>query len=189
MRADARAHREAILAAALELFLSSGINVSLRTIARKAGVGIATLLRHFPERIDLISAIQHQSMEQLSALIATAIARWNEDSEAVWNQLIHELVTFGMNGRLGVLFAEVHENSDFAATPEFITARTQIITEAKPLVALAAEAGYLPLNLDVVQFFMGLMVVSRPLGPGVNKLAPDFDQWIVATYLAGLRTQ
>ena len=58
MRADARRNRELLLAAALEAFTERGADdTSLEEIARRAGVGIGTLYRHFPGRTALLEAV------------------------------------------------------------------------------------------------------------------------------------
>jgi AcrR family transcriptional regulator len=56
LRADATRNREAVLAAAREVFAESGLDAPLEEIARRAGVGIATLYRRFPSREQLIAA-------------------------------------------------------------------------------------------------------------------------------------
>jgi len=53
-RADARRNEQTLLAAAAALFVASGVDVPVRDIAAKAGVGIGTIYRHFPTRADLI---------------------------------------------------------------------------------------------------------------------------------------
>ncbi|TCN39130.1 TetR family transcriptional regulator [Kribbella orskensis] len=55
LRADARAKREAVLAAAVEVFAERGVDIALDEVARRAKVGIATLYRHFPTREALIT--------------------------------------------------------------------------------------------------------------------------------------
>ncbi|MDX6744690.1 helix-turn-helix domain-containing protein [Actinocorallia sp. A-T 12471] len=54
MRADARENRRRVVAAARELFAERGLDVPMATIARRAGVGVATLYRRFPTRADLV---------------------------------------------------------------------------------------------------------------------------------------
>jgi len=68
MRADARRNYEALLAAADELFTAHGPDVSLDEIARRAGVGNATLYRHFPDRRELLVAVCVGEVEALCAL-------------------------------------------------------------------------------------------------------------------------
>lgn len=65
MRADAARNLGRLLAAARELFLERGPDVPLDDIARRAGVGNATLYRHFPTRGDLIVAVYADEVEAL----------------------------------------------------------------------------------------------------------------------------
>ena len=67
LRADARRNYERILAAAGEAFTKYGANASLEEIARQAGVGSATLHRHFASRRALLSAVFHDRVEGLCA--------------------------------------------------------------------------------------------------------------------------
>ena len=57
MRADARRSYERLLAAAAEVFAEQGTSAALDDIAKRAGVGNATLYRHFPDRRDLVQAL------------------------------------------------------------------------------------------------------------------------------------
>jgi AcrR family transcriptional regulator len=70
-RADAQRNVDALLAAAKEEFVSSGVDVGVRAIAARAGVGTATLYRHFPTRAGLISAVFHREIDDLLAAAAT----------------------------------------------------------------------------------------------------------------------
>jgi AcrR family transcriptional regulator len=85
MRADARRNYEALLAAADEVFTALGPNASLDEIARRAGVGNATLYRHFPDRRDLLVAVCVGEVEALCAVgaeleaepdVGLAFTRW-----------------------------------------------------------------------------------------------------------------
>jgi AcrR family transcriptional regulator len=68
LRADARRNYDALLAAADELFTTNGPDVALDEIARRAGVGNATLYRHFPDRRDLLVAVCVSEVKALCAL-------------------------------------------------------------------------------------------------------------------------
>ena len=57
VRADAQRNIDALLGAALAVFATSGVEAPVREIANKAGVGVGTLYRHFPQRSDLIVAV------------------------------------------------------------------------------------------------------------------------------------
>lgn len=62
-RSDARRNEEALLAAAAAAFVTSGVDVPVRDIAASAGVGVATIYRHFPTRADLIVAVYRHQVE------------------------------------------------------------------------------------------------------------------------------
>ena len=61
-RADARRNYDALIAAAREAFTQDDANASLEDIARRAGVGIGTLYRHFPTRKDLLAAVYEEEV-------------------------------------------------------------------------------------------------------------------------------
>ncbi|MEO3786383.1 helix-turn-helix domain-containing protein [Actinocorallia sp. B10E7] len=62
-RADARRNQEALLDAAAAVFVESGVEAPVRDIAARAGVGTATIYRHFPTRADLIIAVYRHQIE------------------------------------------------------------------------------------------------------------------------------
>src|SRR3954464_3878310 len=65
-RADALRNCERLLAAAREAFTEADRSASLEDIARRAGVGIGTLYRHFPTRADLVEAVYVDEVEAMS---------------------------------------------------------------------------------------------------------------------------
>lgn len=75
-RADARRNEVTLLEAAAAAFVASGVEAPVRDIAARAGVGTATIYRHFPTRADLIIAVYHHQVEACAeagpALLATA---------------------------------------------------------------------------------------------------------------------
>ncbi|MBB4913058.1 TetR/AcrR family transcriptional regulator [Streptosporangium saharense] len=85
-RADAQRNKEALLDAAAAIFVTSGVEAPVRDIAARAGVGTATIYRHFPTRADLIIAVYRHQVEACAeagpALLAsgatpyTALGRW-----------------------------------------------------------------------------------------------------------------
>src|SRR4029077_15663831 len=66
-RADARRNRELLVAAARDVFSEQGAGASMEAIARQAGVGVGTMYRHFPNRIDLVEAVYQSDVEELAA--------------------------------------------------------------------------------------------------------------------------
>jgi AcrR family transcriptional regulator len=79
MRADARRNRELLIDAARDVFSSQGAGASMEAIAKKAGVGVGTLYRHFPNRIDLVEAVYETDVEELGVtarIVATEFEPW-----------------------------------------------------------------------------------------------------------------
>lgn len=69
LRADARENRDRVLQAARDLFGSHGLGVTMRDVARHAGVGPATLYRRFPTRQDLIDAAFDDELELCRSIV------------------------------------------------------------------------------------------------------------------------
>ncbi|QLH26497.1 TetR/AcrR family transcriptional regulator [Streptomyces sp. Rer75] len=67
MRADARKNHDHLLAVAGAVITEQGVDASMRDIARRANVGLATLLRHFPAREALFEALLRTSFDELTA--------------------------------------------------------------------------------------------------------------------------
>ena len=74
LRADAERNRERVVEAACEVFAEQGLQASTNEIARRAGVGIATLLRRFPSREDLIAATFSEKIKQYAEALDQALA-------------------------------------------------------------------------------------------------------------------
>ena len=79
LRPDAQRNREKLLAAAVEAFATGGVNTSLEEIARRAGVGIGTLYRHFPSRDALVAAVYRQEVARLAAAAPELMAEYPPD--------------------------------------------------------------------------------------------------------------
>ncbi|MBA4785101.1 MAG: TetR family transcriptional regulator [Pseudomonadota bacterium] len=93
VRADSIRNRERLLEAATEIFSAGGTQASLEAVARKAGVGIGTLYRHFPTREALFEAVYRHEVDLLGEL-AEQLALNNEPVEALkkWLQANVRLV-------------------------------------------------------------------------------------------------
>ena len=82
LRADARRNRARILAAADEVFAEQGGSTSTEQVARRAGVAIGTVFRHFPTKADLLRAIMKNLLERLTAE-ATSLAAEGDPATAL----------------------------------------------------------------------------------------------------------
>jgi AcrR family transcriptional regulator len=67
LRVDAQRNIDSLLEAAKALFMSSGVDVPMKEIADRAGVGVGTLYRHFPLRSDLIAAVFEREIDDCAA--------------------------------------------------------------------------------------------------------------------------
>jgi AcrR family transcriptional regulator len=130
LRADARRNRERILAAAREVFVEQGLAAPLDAIAQRAGVGIGTLYRRFPDRESLVRELALDAFVAVRGAADAAVGATGTGSTVMkrFFQRIAEL-------RLGVLMATL-----------FPVVETQVRTDAK----VAEAAGKLALAMDRV---------------------------------------
>ncbi|MGN2634858.1 TetR/AcrR family transcriptional regulator [Nocardia takedensis] len=84
LRTDARRNREALVAAAREVFLEKGLDAPLKDIAARAGVAIGTLYNRFPTRDDLIAAAVEDRLGAGSRIAETALA-----IDDPWDSFVH----------------------------------------------------------------------------------------------------
>jgi AcrR family transcriptional regulator len=114
-RADAVRNRERVLAAAKAVFSAGGPEASLEAVAKKAGVGIGTLYRHFPTRQDLFEAIYRREVQQLVELAEELqSAPAPVDALRCWLRSNVEFVAT-KKGMSAALALAVHGSSDLAA--------------------------------------------------------------------------
>jgi AcrR family transcriptional regulator len=73
LRADARRNREKILAAAAAAFAESGLESQIEDIARRAGVGVGTVYRHFPTKDALVGALAEAHFDRLAGTMEAAL--------------------------------------------------------------------------------------------------------------------
>jgi AcrR family transcriptional regulator len=135
LRADARRNRELLLAAAAEAFAEHGLDVGVAEIARRAGVGTATLFRRFPTKDDLILAVVHQRIEEVVDLFESGL----QDPDP-WCGLVGPMTTVTKMQSVDRGFFEAvgeHLHND----PAFGPLRHRVQSAAARLVARAQEAG------------------------------------------------
>jgi AcrR family transcriptional regulator len=153
MRADARRNYQKVLAAAREAFAQGGESTSLEEIARRAGVGIGTLYRHFPNRQALLEALYVDEVEELcrSAEQLDSADPW-EALSAWFERFIAYLAT------KRALAAELLNYVEHDA-PLFKVCRRSLFTAGEPLLKRAQEAGAVRPDVsigEVIQMVMGI---------------------------------
>ncbi len=111
MRADARKNYDRLLAVARDVVTEHGGDTSMRDIARRAGVGFTTLLRHFPTREGLFEALLRTDLDALTQRAADLETSDPPDEALVsW---FREMVAFVQSyGGVVALMAKAHEDPD-----------------------------------------------------------------------------
>ncbi len=116
-RADAVRNRERVLEAAKTVFNAGGPEASLEAVAKRAGVGIGTLYRHFPTREDLFEAVYRREVEQLGEL-AEQLKNVKDPVDALrrWLRSNVEFVATkkGMSAALALTFQSSSELAAFS---------------------------------------------------------------------------
>ena len=151
MRADARRNRERLLDAAVELFAERGEDVSLNAVAQRAGVGIGTLYRHFPDRDALIEEAYRAEVAHLSEAAEALLAEHPPDvALAEWMRrfVAYAATKRGMHGALQAIAAR---------TELFSESRAQMVRAIRTLLDAGAAAGVLRTDVtpDDVRRAMG----------------------------------
>jgi AcrR family transcriptional regulator len=178
-RADARRNEETLLAAAAAAFVAAGVDVPVREIAAKAGVGVGTIYRHFPTRADLVVAVYRHQVEACAeagpALLAKGVAP--HAALAQWvNQFVDFLVT-----KHGLAEALQSDDAAFQTLHAYFLDR--LLPVCAQLLAAAREAGEIHSGIEAFE----LMVGVGNLCIGVGKDARYDARRLVALVIAGLR--
>jgi AcrR family transcriptional regulator len=177
VRADAQRNIDALIDAAREVFKVSGVDAPVREITTKAGVGLATFYRHFPERSDLVTAVFRHEVDACADTAAT-LAATHEPLEA----LVRWLRRFtGFVGAKRGLAAALHSgNPAFEPLPAYFQQRFEPALGS--LLAAAAAAGEIRGDVDPLEL---LRAVSRLCSPA--DVDHTGDERMVALLIDGLR--
>ena len=178
-RADARRNQAALLDAAAAAFVAAGVDVPVREIAQRAGVGVATIYRHFPTRADLIVAVYRHQVEACAVAGPDLLTKSESHSEAL-AQWIDLFVDFLVT-KHGLAQALQSNDDSFAGLHAFFL--EQLVPACAQLLAAAASAGEAREDLDAYE-------VLRAVGNlcvGAQGDARYNPRRVVGFLLAGLR--
>jgi AcrR family transcriptional regulator len=166
LRADARRNRELLLAAAIDVFVEQGVDAPLEEVARRAGVGIATLYRRFPDRQALMRGVALLVLQQVTREARAALASGPDGFRALARYLHRAL-----DLRIAAVMPILDGRLDMRADEELRRARDELAPLFDALVDRARDQG---LRADVGPGDIGLMVIrlARPL-PG--SFSREFD--------------
>jgi AcrR family transcriptional regulator len=180
LRSDAQANQDRVLDAAARAFARGDAEVSLRAIAREAGVGIATLYRRFPNRELLVEAVYRSESERLGEAADDLLASSSRPVEALttWMmQFLDYLATKrGMADALRVLLT-----SDEGLR---LQTRASLIAACDRLLRAAAAAGQVRSDLDATQVVMALGGFALIAD---EQQHPDLRRQLLTLLLDGLR--
>jgi AcrR family transcriptional regulator len=170
LRADAARNRDMLLAVATRVFASSEAEPSMRAIAREAGVGIATLYRHFPTRESLVDAVYQDQVKRLT-LGARELLEQLPPAGAMrrWMDLFGDWLAT-KHGMLDTLLAMIEsgEIADAQTRTELLDAITTILDAGSAAGDLRADVS----AEDIAASLLGTFGVAGKPGqrPQANRL-------------------
>jgi AcrR family transcriptional regulator len=176
-RADARRNYENVLAAAREAFAEGGESTALEEIARRAGVGIGTLYRHFPNRQALVEALYLEEVEEVCRSAAEQPA--GADPWEALNGWFERFIAYLATKR--ALAAELLNYLDRDAEL-FKASRAALFEAGEPLLRRAQDAGAVRPDVDIAEVISMVMGIAKiPTGD------PRQTEHILRVALDGLR--
>jgi AcrR family transcriptional regulator len=175
-RADARRNYEKVLTAARAAFAEGGESTALEEIARRAGVGIGTLYRHFPNRQALLEALYVNEVEE----VCHSAARLDEADP--WEALsgwFEGLIAY--LGTKRALADQLLNYLDMDA-PLFQNCRASLYAAGEPLLKRAQDAGVVRRDVEFSQVMQMVMGITK-----VPASDPGQTEHILRIALDGLR--
>lgn len=180
-RADALRNRERIVTAAREMFTEFGPDVPLDDIARRAGVGNATVYRNFPDREALVREVVCSVMDRTSEAAELALAETG-DAFGALERFVHT----SADERVSALCPMVQSTFD-QYHPDLVASRERIEQLVGQLMDRARTAGQLRADVSVGDLMVVVSQLSRPPA-GTGCLTLDgFVHRHLQLFLDGLR--
>ncbi|MBC7274696.1 MAG: TetR/AcrR family transcriptional regulator [Streptomyces sp.] len=175
-RADAERNRAKIIAVAREAFAEPGAAPSMAEIARRAGVGMATLYRNFPGRLELVEELFRHTVDDICE--AAGHVSGDTPGEAFFNWLTRFHANGARKGPLASLLLAESANG----TPTVLRdSRSRTIAAGEPLFRAAQRSGEVRDDVSLGQILDGLVALA-----GVDN-HPDFPGALIRIMLDGLR--
>ena len=177
VRADAQRNLDALLEAAKTVFAEVGVDAPVRDIAERAGVGVATVYRHFPQRAQLIAAVFRREMDACIEL-APVLAATHEPVEALalWLQRFAGFIAT----KRGLAAALYSGDPAYEKLPEYWQSR--LVPAMRSLLTAAIDAGQIR---DAVLPDELLNAVARLSVPASGDVPGNADR-MVALLVDGL---
>ncbi|MCL7428692.1 TetR/AcrR family transcriptional regulator [Streptomyces sp. YS415] len=180
-RADALRNRERIVTAAREMFVEHGPDVPLDDIARRAGVGNATVYRNFPDRDALVREVVCSVMDRTVAAAEIALAESGDAFEAL-ERFVHTSADERISALCPMISSTFDQNH-----PDLEAARERSEQVIEAVMERARAAGQLRTDVGVGDLMVAVAQLSRPpAGTGCM----DVDRFVhrhLQLFLDGLR--
>ena len=183
MRADARRNREKVVAAATAAFAESGLDAQVEDIARRAGVGVGTLYRHFPTKDALVGALAEEHFERLAETVEAALDEpgdpWDAFSATMWRIATTVAADVAwceiVGGHPTVVQSASHGQHRLAAATSKLLARAQNAGAMRPDVTFA--------DISTIMCGFGHIAAAQRAGAAL-----DWERYL-AIALDGLRAR
>jgi AcrR family transcriptional regulator len=165
-RADALRNQRTLLAAAASVFVTSGVDAPIREIAAQAGVGIATMYRHFPTRADLVVAVYRHQVEACAEAGPTLLAG-ADSALAALRQWVDLFVDFLVT-KHGLANALQSGGSGFEALHAYFLDR--LVPVCSQLLDAAVDAGEITPGTHARELMHGIgnLCIARDDDPGYD---------------------
>ena len=184
LRADAKRNRDQIIAVAKRVFGESGAAVTMEEIARRAGVGVGTLYRRFPDRQALVLAV---AMENFANVLADARAAVSEEPTA-WDGLVR-LMSSSRSLRMIIRLALV-DSEVWAAvrhSEQIRGYRDAIMRVLEDLVRDAQAEGTLRPDVGAGDVAVLVSMLIRRVPAPTEEVAERIGERVLVLILDGLR--
>ncbi|QHA05245.1 TetR family transcriptional regulator [Streptomyces broussonetiae] len=180
-RADAVRNRERIVTAAREMFVEHGPHVPLDDIARRAGVGNATVYRNFPDREALVREVVCSVMDRTAEAAEVALAETG-DAFAALERFVHASADERISALCPMISSAFDQNH-----PDLEASRERLERLVEEVMGRAAAAGQLRPDVGVGDVMIAVAQLSRPPA-GSDCLHSDrFVHRLLQLFLDGLR--
>lgn len=178
LRADAQRSIDALIAAARDVFATTGVDATTREVADHAGVGMGTLFRRFPQRADLIAAVFHGEMDACAEAATTLAAEYPPfEALAKWMQAYAELISTKRG------LAKALSSGDPVFVGVFAHFDRRLRPVAQTLYAAAVAAGEARSDIDAAEMLCAVSTLCMSTYPG----KPDHAGQMTALLVEGLR--
>ncbi|MFI2754176.1 TetR/AcrR family transcriptional regulator [Cellulomonas sp. P22] len=180
LRSDAQENRDRIVEAARELFAESGLDVTIRQVARRAGVGPATLYRRFPSKQDLVLAAFRSELVACRTIVTEGAA----DTDP-WRGLCAVIERITVLNARNQGFTDAFR-AEHPGEADFVEHRRELVGELSVLARRAQSAGMLRADFALDDFDL-ILLAGRGLARAPIATRADAARRFAALTIEGLR--